>query len=166
VVNPEFDQGEEGYDGWQQNLIFTSSFTDLKGVRHRGAWFGGADMIEHYLYQDISLPPSAPILELSYWWALNPPTYDATLSPGEALTVTVRNLDDAILQSLQVIDGDSDRRFWRPATSDLTPYLGQTIRLHFYATTDTTTTSWHLANVRLYTCDHPIPQYLPLMFRP
>ncbi len=164
IVNPEFDQGG-GYTGWTQNLILTSSFTDLAGATHTGAWFGGATHTAQYLYQDIILPAHAPTAQLTYLWALNPPTLDAPLGSGEALTITLRRPDDTLLSTLQVIGQGSDRRHWRHFTADLSPYRGQIVRLHAQATTSDTTTSWYLDQVRLTTCQLDHSLYLPLLLR-
>ncbi len=166
VVNPDFDQGSSGYDGWAGNLLLTTAFQDVDGLRLRGAWFGGASASDHYLYQDIDIPASAPAAALSYWWALNPGAGDPPLGPDEALTVSLRRPDDGtLLQTVQVIGGDAQPRRWQLAEIDLAAYRGQQVRLHFAALTDLTAASWHLDLVKIDTCLPAHRLYTPLLWR-
>jgi len=163
VANPNFDQGPDGYQHWTQNLLLTSTFQDEAGVTLSGAWFGGAQQTDQYLYQDIAIPADAIAAELSYWWALNPADFDPPLATGEALTITLRTTNDAVLDTLMVIgQGDEERR-WRRAAFDLNAYRGQTIRFHARAATRETVTSWHLTKVELYTCQRNRTMYLPMI---
>lgn len=165
VRNPEFEEGNNGYAGWHQNLLLTSTFTDTLGIGRTAAWFGGAQAATHVLYQDIAIPADAATAQLSYLWALNPPTFDAPLAAGEALTLTLRRPDDTLLADLQVIDGRSERRRWRKTTLDMSSFAGQTVRFHALAQTETTTTSWYLDRVLLFTCALDRPLFLPLYRR-
>lgn len=164
IRNPEFEEGD-GYAGWHQNLLLTSTFTDTLGIGRTAAWFGGAEVVTHALYQDITIPADTTTAQLSYLWALNPPTFDAPLAPGEALTLTLRRPDDTVLADLQVIDGRSERRRWRKTTLDLSSFVGQTVRFHALAQTEATTTSWYLDRVLLFTCELDRPLFLPLYRR-
>jgi hypothetical protein len=165
IRNPEFAEGDDGYAGWQQNLLLTSTFTDTVGIGRTAAWFGGAEAVTHVLYQDVAIPADATAAQLDYLWALNPPTFDAPLAAGEALTLTLRRPDDEVLAVLQVIDGHSERRRWRRTSVDLSSFAGQTVRLHALALTATTTTSWYLDRVLLFTCELDRPLFLPLYRR-
>lgn len=164
IANPEFDQGN-GYQGWAENLILTSSFTDLGGVTYRGAWFGGSTFSDGYLYQDVAIPAHAPVANLSFWWALNPPTPDSTLGAEEKLTITLRKPNDIVLKTLKTIGQGNAARRWRQATFDLSAYRGQTVRFHAASRTDDTTASWHLTKVYLFTCALDQSIYLPEMKR-
>lgn len=164
IRNPEFEEGD-GYAGWHQNLLLTSTFTDTLGIGRTAAWFGGAEAVTHVLYQDITIPAETTTAQLSYLWALNPPTFDTPLAPGEALTLTLRRPDDTVLADLQVIDGRSERRRWRKTTLDLSSFVGQTVRFHALAQTEATTTSWYLDRVLLFTCELDRPLFLPMYRR-
>lgn len=163
IVNPDFEP--PGYPGWTQNLVLTSTFTDLTGATRRGAWFGGVTFSDHYLYQDIAIPAAAPAAHLSYWWALNPPTLDAPLDPSETLTIGLRRPDDTPLATLQTIGDADERRLWRRSDFDLGPYSGQTIRLHAHSVTSDTTASWYLDDIWLTTCQTAPAVYLPMVVR-
>ena len=169
VVNPDFDAAENDYFGWEQNLIFTSSFTDRDDITRDGAWFGGMDQADHYLYQDITLPGADTTAVLSYYWALNPSApADAPLESSEAMTMSVRSGDNTILQTVQVIGNDSERRLWVQESFDLNGYIGQDIRLYADATTRSTTTSWYLDQVTIQSCrpvDMPHQLYQPLILQ-
>lgn len=163
IVNPDFEP--PGYPGWTQNLVLTSTFTDLTGATRRGAWFGGVTFSDHYLYQDIAIPASAPAAHLSYWWALNPPTLDAPLDPSETLTIGLRRPDDTPLATLQTIGDADERRLWRRSDFDLGPYIGQTIRFHAQASTADSAASWYLDDIWLTTCQTAPAVYLPMVVR-
>ena len=146
IQNPEFDQG---YAGWMQNLYVTASYQDDVGEVHEGAWFGGAEYVEQYLYQDVSIPAGSPAAQLSFLWAMDPAQ---GLGPGDALTITLRSPDDTVLTTLLTLDQNSAPGRWQTAEFDLSPYIGQTVRFHARASTNATTTSWYLDRILLYNC--------------
>lgn len=167
VANPDFDRGTFGYDDWTNNLLLTTAFEDVDGVRHRGAWLGGATASNHFLYQDVSVPAGAPAPHLSYWWALNPGLDDPVLSAGDALTATLRSpADNSILQQLQVIGQGSSRLRWQLQETDLGGYAGSEIRLYFEATTDQAIASWYLDQIKINTCALDRVLYTPMILRP
>jgi hypothetical protein len=146
IQNPDFD---DGYDGWTQNLYLTASYRDEAGEEHEGAWFGGAEYVDQYLYQDVTLPAGSPAARLNFLWAMDPA---AGLGPGDALTITLRSPDDVILATLLTLDQNSAPSRWQTASFDLSPYIGQTVRFHAQATTNATVTSWYLDQITITTC--------------
>ncbi len=165
IANPDFDLGSDGYQGWFQNLVLTSAFTDVQGITLRGAWFGGADATDHFLYQDFDVPPSAPVARLNYWWAMNPPAVNSQLGSSDALTVTLRTPGGAVLSTVQVIGQGSKMQQWRLTTTDLNAYRGQTLRFYAEGSTGATTTSWYLDQITVETCDRQQPIYFPMLWR-
>ncbi|MCO6453630.1 MAG: hypothetical protein J5I90_22805 [Caldilineales bacterium] len=165
VFNPGFDVGIDNYAGWEQNLFITATYKDKDGIEREGAWFGGATESVHFLYQDIEIPAIAGQTSLNYWWAINPFGMDPPLNASDAMTLTLRNTDDEVLDLLAVIDGDSDSRQWLNASFDLDAYLGQTLRFYAEATTQDTRTSWYLDDVLLNSCARGAAVYLPAMMR-
>ena len=132
-----------------QNLYVTASYQDDVGEVHEGAWFGGAEYVEQYLYQDVSIPAGSPAAQLSFLWAMDPAQ---GLGPGDALTITLRSPDDTVLTTLLTLDQNSAPGRWQTAEFDLSPYIGQTVRFHARASTNATTTSWYLDRILLYNC--------------
>jgi len=161
IANPGFDQG---YSGWRQNLYVTASYRDEAGETHKGAWFGGAEYTDQYLYQDVIIPAGSPAAELSFLWAFDPPA-DGSPASNDKLTITLRRLDNAVLQTLMTIGAGSAPRRWRNAAFDLAPYTGQTVRIYAQSVTDAATTSWYLDQITLITCQQDNHSYLPLMMK-
>ncbi len=160
IQNPEFD---DGYNGWTQNLYLTASYRDETGEEHEGAWFGGAEFVDQYLYQDVTIPADSPAAQLSFLWAFDPAD---GIGEGDALTITLRDLDDSILATLLTIDENSAPRRWQTAAFDLSPYIGQTVRFHAQAATNATVTSWYLDRIQLYTCQpQEYTTYLPWVMK-
>ncbi len=157
IQNPDF---VHGYDGWTQNLYLTAPYRDETGQEHEGAWFGGAEFVDQYLYQDVSIPAGSPAARLSLLWAFDPAP---GIGPDDALTITLRRPDDAILTTLLVIDQNSAPRRWQTASFDLSPYIGQTVRFHARAVTNATVTSWYLDQIQLFDCRLQHQTYLPLV---
>ena len=155
IQNPDFDGG---YDGWTQNLYLTARYRDETGQEREGAWFGGAEFVDQYLYQDVAIPAGSPAARLSLLWAFDP---GADMGPGDALTITLRQPDDVVLETLLTIDVDSVPRRWQTAYFDLDPYIGQTIRFHAQAATSAATTSWYLDQIQLFNCGLEHRAYLP-----
>lgn len=155
IQNPDFNQD---YTGWTQNLYLTARYRDETGQEHEGAWFGGAEFVDHYLYQDVTIPAGSPAARLSFLWAFDP---DENIGPGESLTITLRATDDTPLAHLLTIDQSSTPRRWLATSMDLTPYIGQTIRFHAQATTHASTTAWYLDQILLYNCELTHTIHLP-----
>ena len=148
IQNPNFDQG---YTGWQQNLYFTARYQDEMGEEHTGAWFGGAEYTDQYLYQDVMIPDGSPASHITFLWAFAPPTHGAP-APGDNLTITLRQPDDTVLQTLTIIDAASTPRRWQTSSFDISPYIGKTVRFHAQSTTGASTTSWYLDQIQLFNC--------------
>ena len=160
IQNPDFDNG---YDGWTQNLYLTASYRDETGEEHEGAWFGGAEYVDQYLFQDVTLPAGNPAARLNFLWAMDPAD---GMAAGDALTITLRSPDDTILATLLTLDQNSTPGRWQAAEFDLGPYIGQTVRFHAQARTNATTTSWYLDQITLTNCaQQEHVTYLPWVMR-
>ena len=159
IQNPDF---VNGYEGWTQNLYLTARYQDELGETHEGAWFGGAQYVDQFLYQDVAIPADSPTARLSFLWAMDP---SESIGPGEALTITLRQPDDTLLRTLMVIDEHSMPRQWQTASFDLSSFVGQTVRIHAQAVTTSSTTSWYLDQVRLIDCEWEYAVYLPRITR-
>ena len=157
VQNPEFDAG---YQGWTQNLYLTATYQDALGESHTGAWFGGAEYIDQFLYQDVTLPVDGDSIRLSFLWAFDPAEGMGT---GDALTLTLQSPDGTLLQPLLTIERDSISHRWQSANFPLNAFRGQRIRIHARATTHATTPSWYLDQVQILTCALDRQTFLPWM---
>lgn len=159
VVNGDFAQG---YAGWQQNLYLTARYRDAVDEEHVAAWLGGAEFIDQYLYQDITVPPGMAVTEARFLWAFVPPSQGAP-TPDDRLTVRILGPDGVELQLLLTIDAGSAPNRWQRAVVPVASLLGPSLRLDSRAQTGAATTSWYLTGFSLQACPQTLfKTYLPL----
>ncbi len=87
--------------------------------------------------QDISLPSTASSIALSYWVSIST-LETSTTTPYDVLSVSLLNTQGSALQLLQTFSNLNATGTYRQSTFDLTAYKGQTVRLQFVGTTDST----------------------------
>ena len=84
----------------------------------------------HVLYQDISLPPTASSAVLS--WVDRIRNYASDFTSNQYFHVEIRTTNDALLQmAFTTTSGETLLNDWTNRTFDLSPYVGQTIRIAF-----------------------------------
>ncbi|MBN2149399.1 MAG: S8 family serine peptidase [Anaerolineales bacterium] len=119
---------------------------------------GGANRASHTAYQQISIPASAIRSELSFWWYM---TTTESTHPNDRFYVEVRNTANAVLATVDYrSDGWQAGQWMKSENLDLTPWVGQTIRLYFYVTTSNRniSTFW-VDDISLQTCAAPLTIY-------
>jgi len=155
IVNGGFENGPGiGVLPWVTSTLsaddMVASITPHSGTYH--IWLGGYNNAIDTLYQTISIPASISSASLTYWWRMG--SSEGTSTAYDILTVTVRSSGGALLQILEVLDNRATRNQWTQSTSDLAAYAGQTVRLHFQATTDSSeVTSFFIDDVSLSVCE-------------
>lgn len=164
LSNPDFKAGDDGYEGWMQNLYLTATYTDTVGTSYHGAWFGGATYTDQYLYQDVASVPAGANLQLSLSWVLDA-AGETVLTAEEAITITLRQLDDTVIDTVARFGGEAERRHWQTLTSNLSPATGAPLRLYFQARTSHHPVSWYVTNVQLTACGNQVLLYLPVVLR-
>lgn len=85
--------------------------------------------------QDISLPSTASSITLTFWVSIS--TLETGSTPYDVLSVSLLNTQGSPLQLIQTFS-NVNAGGYRKTTFDLTPYKGQTVRLSFVGTTDST----------------------------
>lgn len=85
--------------------------------------------------QDISLPSSASSITLTFWISIS--TQETGTTPFDVLSVSLLNTQGSPLQLIQTFS-NANAGGYRKTTFDLTPYKGQTVRISFVGTTDST----------------------------
>ncbi len=139
--------------------------------KHNGtysAWLAGYNSADDTLYQTVTLPVSGTAT-LSFYWYME--SEESTNSAYDFMTVTLRSNTGTLLQTLVTLTNQSTPSdTWNQATFNLgSTYAGQTIRVHFQATTDSSlVTSFFVDDVSLNVCDSTGGDrkvYLPLCLR-
>ena len=114
-----------------------------------GAILGAYDNANDELAQTITLPAGAT-LTLHFWWQMT------TLEPNhpwDTLDVTVAPAGGGTAIRLFRITDGNIAGDWQPATFDLAPYAGQTVRLAFRAQTDSDQpTDFYLDDISIEAC--------------
>jgi hypothetical protein len=139
---------------------------------HSGGWsmkIGNCTSCNEYAYQTISIPAGVARANLSFWFYME--TNESASPYGfhwDYLYAEVRNISGTLLGYVQRhSDGDLGNQWLRSTNLDLTPWAGQTVRLYFYVTNDSSnsTTFW-IDDVSVETCLSPSPTQCPATMPP
>lgn len=134
---------EEGGIRWiEETQPYYSVITNLSlpTPAHNGtwaAWFGGRNNAVERIYQSFSVLPGTTGVNLSYYFWMRT---DET-SPGayDKFRVRLRDSNDYLLQEIDYWDDNSSEYLWLSRSiiiSNLSAYQGQTLRISFEGTTD------------------------------
>jgi hypothetical protein len=104
-----------------------------------GAWYAWLDGYgtthTDTLYQQITVPSSATSVTLSFWLKIN--TAETTTTTAfDTLRVQVRNSSNTLLSTLATYSNLNKTTGYVLKTFDLTAFRGQTIRIYFLGTED------------------------------
>ncbi len=136
LLNPGFELGNNG--NWTANAAAAFSSSGLN--THGGSWkaFLGRtnDLVNDWIYQELSIPSDANTVQLAFWLKII--SNDSTSTPYDYLNVEVRDSAGALLKTLDVYDNTDEAAFgsYVELLYNLTEFKGQTIRIHFWASTD------------------------------
>ena len=139
LSNPGFESTSGGWTATEAVLTL-NPFAAHSGSGY--AWLGGYNSANDSLYQSVSIPSGATGSYLQFWYAISTEEILA-MSAYDKLTVEVYNAAGstklATLASLSNLDKSSG---WIQSQKyDLSAYKGQSIRVKFTATTDTSNTT-------------------------
>jgi hypothetical protein len=113
-------------------------------------WLGGYDGATDRIYQLVSLPISATSAALSYWWRMET---RETSHPHDYLYVELLREDGQLIATLDTRSDGDQQLSWLRSSLDLLPYAGQTLRVQFRISTNSTAfTSFFLDDVQLDVC--------------
>ncbi len=143
---------ESGTSPWVQTS--TNGFQLIDTTRpHTGlysAYLNGYNNGVDTIYQQVTIPSTATSATLSYWWYMST---QETTHPWDYMYTQVLNSSGGLLATLQTINDGSTRNTWVNPTFNLLAYKGQTIRIYFKGTTDSSLpTSFFVDDVSLNTC--------------
>jgi hypothetical protein len=115
------------------------------------AYLGGYNNGTDTIYQQVAVPGTATSATLTYWWYMT--SSEGTTTAYDKLTTQVLNSSGGVLATLKTISNTNTRNTWVKETFDLTAYKGQTIRVYFKGTTDSSLlTSFFVDDVSLNVC--------------
>jgi hypothetical protein len=115
------------------------------------AYLGGYNNGTDTIYQTVSIPSNATSASLTYWWYMS--TQESGSTPYDYLYARVLNTSGATLATLQTITNASAKGVWTKSTYNLLAYKGQTVRVYFKGTTDSSLiTSFFVDDVSLNIC--------------
>ncbi|AKJ01991.1 subtilisin family serine protease [Archangium gephyra] len=100
------------------------------------AWLGGAGTTRtEYAYQDVTIPSTACSASLSFWVKITT-SETTTTTAYDKLAVQVRNSAGTVLATLATYSNLNKSTGYVQKTLDLAAYKGQTIRVYFNGTED------------------------------
>jgi hypothetical protein len=154
LVNPAFDLGPDS--GWMSNgmIIFEDDPTLLDTTSETPpylAWLGGYEFADDDLWQTVTVPASTVSLTLSFSYQVF--TNERPISsnpPFDFMNVQFVGANGSVVQVGQLSDKNATDK-WTHFVAVVPPALaGQTVELHFHATTDgTLLTSFYVDTVSL-----------------
>lgn len=133
VTNGGFESGATGWAGSTGAIGTFSGQTAYEGSRY--AWLGGnGRTTTETLTQDISIPATATAASLTF--ALHIDTAESGSTVYDRLAVTVKNTSGTTLGTLATYSNANAAAGYQVRTFSLAAYKGQTVRLSFAATED------------------------------
>ncbi|HEY1014667.1 MAG TPA: choice-of-anchor B family protein [Herpetosiphonaceae bacterium] len=137
--------GFESATGWTQTPSGIIS-TQRPRSGSYSAWFGGANSRTENLYQQVTVPANGT---LSYYWYMT--TQESGSTAYDYLRVRVYSTSGTLLGTVRTwSNASSPKNAWTLDTVSLAAYAGQTVRLRFDGTTDSSLiTSFYVDDVTL-----------------
>lgn len=134
LANGGFESGTTGWTGSTATIGTWSAQPAYEGTKN--AWLGGnGSAVTESLYQQIAVPSSATSATLSFMLHID--TAETTTTTAyDKLTVTVKNSAGTTLATLATYSNLNKNAGYAQKTFDLSAYKGQTIRVSFSETED------------------------------
>jgi hypothetical protein len=148
LANGDFEQGRTVWVEAGSQLLYNDP------ARARGsywmAWLGGYDSGTDVLSQTFTVPANASSVSLGFYYNITT-SEGATTTPYDNMVVEVYSTGGARLATLGTLSNANQTAGWTASPSySLTAFRGQTIRLVFTATTDSSNpTSFYIDDVAL-----------------
>jgi Zn-dependent metalloprotease len=149
VGNGGFESGTAPWAGTTGVIGSYSGQTAYQGTRF--AWLGGnGTTASETITQDVVIPSTATAANLTF--ALHIDTAESGSTAYDKLVVTVKNTSGAVLGTLATYSNVNAASGYQIRSFNLLPYKGQTVRLSFAMTEDSSLqTSFVLDNISLLT---------------
>lgn len=136
LLNPGFESGNINWSADTGVITNSTGRTPRTGTWY--AWLNGYGSANtDYLYQDVTIPANATAATLNFYLKID--TAETTTTTAyDTLTVTVRNTSGSVLQTLATYSNLNATSGYTLRSFNLLAYKGQTIRVYFYGSEDTT----------------------------
>ena len=138
LSNPGFESGPVNWTEYSsgQYPIVTNN---TQSSPHSGSWYawmGGYNSATDYIYQDVTIPSNATQAYVQFWYKIA--TQETENVAYDMMAVEVRRpSDNSLLTTLVTLSNLNKSTGWvQSAQYDVSSFKGQTIRLRFYTTTD------------------------------
>lgn len=88
------------------------------------------------MYQTVTIPTTASSVTLTFWYNIT--SQETSSTPFDVLNVTTQNSSGGFLSTVAVLSNANKQSLgsYQQKSFDMAPYKGQTVRVHFLATTD------------------------------
>jgi hypothetical protein len=140
ITNGSFSSGSSGWNlsgdfwagtnlpNWRTSPGYAAGGVDSGGLPKDGA-IGN-------MYQTVTIPSNATKATLSFWYNIT--SDDSTTTSNDFLNVTIQNATGTYLSTVAFLSNlnESSLKDYRQINYDVTSYRGQTIRINFFATTN------------------------------
>jgi hypothetical protein len=152
LLNPSF---ESGAVNWVQVTPSSTIITNSTAARARTgswyAWFGAANNLAEYIYQDVTIPANATQANVEFWYQISTNETSSSTCYDRLVVEIRRPSDNALLATLTTLCNYHRTTIWtRSGPFSVLDFKGQTIRLRFYCTTDSSlATSFFVDDVAL-----------------
>ncbi|HZH75774.1 MAG TPA: S8 family serine peptidase [Archangium sp.] len=135
LLNPGFESGNVNWLTSAGVIDGTTSGSTARTGSYK-AWMNGYGTARtDYAYQDVTIPSTACSASLSFWYKII--TAETTTTTAyDKLTVTVRNTANTVLATVATYSNLNKSSVYAQKTFDLSAYKGQTIRVYFNGSED------------------------------
>jgi murein DD-endopeptidase MepM/ murein hydrolase activator NlpD len=139
LLNPSFESGSAywvQYSSTGYNII-TNSTAARARTGSWYAWFGAANNVSEYIYQDVTIPANATVANVEFWYQVATDETNTSTCYDKLVVEVRRPSDNALLRTLTMLCNYHKTNIWtRSGPFSVLDFRGQTIRLRFYCTTD------------------------------
>lgn len=134
LLNRGFESGAVNWTATAGVITNSTGQTPRTGAWY--AWLNGYGVTHtDSLFQEITIPASANAVTLSFWLKINS-AETTTTTVFDRLQVQVRNSSNTVLTTLATYSNLNETTGYTLKTFDLTAFRGQTIRIYFLGTED------------------------------
>ncbi len=139
LTNGGFESGTTGWvfsGAFQADSRFANSRSGTGYAYLARSDGSGGDNLIGSMYQAVAIPSAAISPTLTFWYNIT--SWETSSTPFDVLNVRILNSGGTYLATVAVLSNlhKAALRVYSSVTFDLTPFKGQTIRIHFLGTTD------------------------------
>lgn len=136
LLNPGFESGNVNWVADTGVITSSTARTPRTGIRY--AWLNGYGFSNtDFLYQTVTISASATSANLTFYLKID--TAETTsITPYDTLRVQIRNSSNTVLATLATYSNLNKSTTYLQKSFNLLAYRGQTIRIYFLGTEDST----------------------------